>query len=378
MRFSDNTQFRNFCFTRFFDSEEDAIASAEHLDGYFDNDIFQYIVVNVEACPETDRIHWQGYCELTTVCKWGRIKNTATILVGAHVENRKGTQQEAIDYCVKERTRVAGPYFYGEPKGKRGAGKVTAQTIVDYIKANPLSTMDDIEEEFTAYCMMHYDKVQSCLLRHKRVKFEDKSFVARAWQEWVLQRLRAPADDRTIFWVTDAAGAMGKSRLAKHLVAEHKAVQLGGRHADMALIYRNSLAPVVIFDVSRSERDFSQDVYSMAENLKNGTVISSKYQSESLQFNPPHVIVFSNRSWDRSMWTVNRVVEFDLGEEKWHVLPEVPEEAGPSGTVQPVEDPIPPPPTEADIEDIDFDIDAWFRDNYGIDEVAAQQAARFL
>lgn len=363
-RFSDDTKFRNFCFTRYFDSEEGAIESASHLDGYFTDDLFSYIIVNVEACPTTARIHWQGYCELSKQARWGQIKRTATILVGAHVETRKGSQQQAIDYCMKEESRVAGPFSYGEPNGSRGPGKVTAQTIVDYIKANPTTTMDEIEEEFTAYCMMHYDKVQSTLLRSKRTKFDDSAFVARAWQEFVMQRIRAEPDDRTIFWVTDAVGDRGKSRLAKHLVSEHKAVQLGGRHADMALIYRNSLAPVVIFDVSRSEKEFSHDVYSMAENLKNGTVISSKYQSESLMFKAPHVIVFSNRTWDRSMWTVNRVVEFDLSEDKWHVMPE------------PVE-PTAPPPTEADLGDLEFDIDEWFRDNCSGEDAAAV-AARFL
>ena len=66
------------------------------------------------------------------------------------------------------------------------------------------------------------------------------------------------------------------------------------------------------------------------------------------------------------MWTVNRVVEFDLSEDKWHVMP------GPVETVEPAA----PPPTEADLGDLDFDIDEWFTRNG--DEVAAMAAARFL
>eukprot|EP00798_Chlamydomonas_sp_ICE-L_P026175 gene26175-11902_t len=168
----------------------------------------------------------------------------------------------------------------------------------------------------------------------KRVKFDDSAFVARAWQEYILQKIRADADDRTIYWVTDAVGEAGKSRLAKHLVAEHKAIQLGGRHADMALIYRNSLAPVVIFDVSRSEKEFSHDV---------------------------------------SMWTITRVVEFDLADPKWHVMPEavvVEEEVE-------VEEPAAPAPS-ADLGDLDFDIDEWFQQNYSVEDVAAITAARFM
>jgi hypothetical protein len=125
--------------------------------------------------------------------------------------------------------------------------------------------------------------------------------------------------------------------------------------------------------VSRSEKEFSHDVYSMAENLKNGTVISSKYQSESLMFKPPHVIVFSNRTWDRSRWTITRVVEFDLADPKWHVMPEavvVEEEVE-------VEEPAAPAPS-ADLGDLDFDIDEWFQQNYSVEDVAAITAARFM
>eukprot|EP00798_Chlamydomonas_sp_ICE-L_P026168 gene26168-11894_t len=74
-----------------------------------------------------------------------------------------------------------------------------------------------------------------------------------------------------------------------------------------------------------------------------------------------------------SMWTITRVVEFDLADPKWHVMPEavvVEEEVE-------VEEPAAPAPS-ADLGDLDFDIDEWFQQNYSVEDVAAITAARFM
>lgn len=320
-----NSSIRTLCFTRFFDNEALAVEQAERLDFHLLSPLFRYGIVNVERAPTTGAIHWQGYLELTESRRWPQIIQEAPILVGAHWEKRKGTQQQAIDYCKKVESQIAGPFEHGSPAGARGAGKVTAQTIVDYIAENPDMRMEDVAAMFPAYCMMHYDKVQAHLLRSKQHVMDDSAFEPRAWQQHVLAEMRKNPDDRHIMWVTDMAGGKGKSRLARHLTYQHGAVSLSGKIPDMALIYRNNQSRIAMFDVSRGEKDFSDHVYSFAENLKNGAVVSSKYQSESLRFPAPHVIVFSNKSWDRSMWTVDRVIEFDLSDPRWTIppLPEV-------------------------------------------------------
>lgn len=66
---------------------------------------------------ESGTKHLQGYIELS--------KRTAFSTVAKkfpwHVEARRGTQTQAIEYCSKEDTRLEGPWTFGEPKkqGKR-------------------------------------------------------------------------------------------------------------------------------------------------------------------------------------------------------------------------------------------------------------------
>ncbi len=49
-----------------------------------------------------------------------------------------------------------------------------------------------------------------------------------------------------------------------------------------------------IFDLSRTCADKIDHIYSLIENFKNGIMFSSKYESGTRIFTPPHVIVFAN------------------------------------------------------------------------------------
>lgn len=60
----------------------------------------RYIICGAEVCPETGRHHWQGYAEVTRAMG---IKGIKEVLGSndVHLEPRRGSQQQAIDYCRK-------------------------------------------------------------------------------------------------------------------------------------------------------------------------------------------------------------------------------------------------------------------------------------
>lgn len=92
----------------------------------------QFAVGQLEKCPDTGRVHLQAYIEVSNdECKGGvRLRAIQQWLPGAHIEARKGSQQQAMDYCEKEETRLAGPWRYGEPK-KHGRRADLAQICQD-------------------------------------------------------------------------------------------------------------------------------------------------------------------------------------------------------------------------------------------------------
>lgn len=97
-------QYRNFCWT-------------SYEDVFYDNPNVTYFICQEEKCPKTGRYHLQGYCELDKRWTLSKIKeefgNRAL-----HIEMRRGSQQQAIDYCKKEDTATGRRWEFGTPKSQ--------------------------------------------------------------------------------------------------------------------------------------------------------------------------------------------------------------------------------------------------------------------
>ena len=75
--------------------------------------IVRYVIWQLERGDEGTS-HVQGYMELKRPTRMSQVKNFTADMHRAHLEPRRGTREEARDYCRKEETRVEGPYEYGE------------------------------------------------------------------------------------------------------------------------------------------------------------------------------------------------------------------------------------------------------------------------
>lgn len=72
-------------------------------------DGLKFAVWQLESCPDTGRLHLQGYAELESPMRLAAFKRR----LGddrAHVEERRGSSAQAIAYCEKPESRVAGPW----------------------------------------------------------------------------------------------------------------------------------------------------------------------------------------------------------------------------------------------------------------------------
>lgn len=71
----------------------------------------KYLVYQLEK-GESGTQHLQGYCELLKRQRFQAAKKL--IADSAHIEPRKGSAAQARDYAMKEDTRLAGPWEFGE------------------------------------------------------------------------------------------------------------------------------------------------------------------------------------------------------------------------------------------------------------------------
>lgn len=117
---------RTWCFT---ENDEGSIAMwRDRWDtGKFPDGV-RYCIGQLE---QGDHRHVQGYLELSG--PWRLSKCKSTLSGTAHWEIRKGSREQARDYCKKEDTRVEGPWEFGKwEEGGQGSRK-DLQKVVDTI-----------------------------------------------------------------------------------------------------------------------------------------------------------------------------------------------------------------------------------------------------
>ena len=128
---------RSYCFTlNSKDGREQLDTFSERLRGGINH--VRYCAWQLEQ-GDAGTLHLQGYIELAKPQRLSWLKSHVS--GDAHFERRKGTREQARDYCRKEESRVDGPWEIGE-WGRGGAGSrsdlaevVTAVTRGDGLAA---------------------------------------------------------------------------------------------------------------------------------------------------------------------------------------------------------------------------------------------------
>ena len=105
----------------------------------------RYLCGQLEQAPDTGRAHIQAYIQLR---KQLSIRAVQTLLdtPGLHLEEQRGTNEQARDYCRKDDTRIGGPWELGE--FSRGAGHRTDLAAVARASLDPTRSFRSLVDEF--------------------------------------------------------------------------------------------------------------------------------------------------------------------------------------------------------------------------------------
>lgn len=220
-------------------------------------------VFQLEKTGDTN-LHFQGYCHTTTKMRaltlGGRL---GTEFPGIEVQESSTAGREALrKYCMKADTRVKGPW-------------------ADRAIEAPYDG-SDLPKKW------------------------------RPWQQAVIDAVSVPCkDDRTVNWIYDPEGGIGKSKLTKWLSWKEKAMPMALSDVkDGAYqIVEAGARGAYFFDIPRTKsRKVSMDeLYSLVESVKNGLVVSHKYKGGILRMLPPHVWVVSNWEPDVTKMSAGRI-----------------------------------------------------------------------
>lgn len=302
----------------------------------------RYAIWALEVGNGTGNLHVQAYIATTkrrtpvSVANWFRSEwgSYPNCQIAESPEKARLYVDKPNNPEKDDGTNVAGPWERGD-YGRVGQGK--RNDLADACQTlRETKSMKAVAESHPGTFVRNHKGLREYQKEMGLVsKPRDLTFKPRPWQQRLMAKLAAPAGDRKIIWVHDHAGNTGKSRLARHLVLEHNAIVLEGKIADMAFMYTNER--IAIFDISRPQAEYSKHLCSFAEKLKNGFLVSTKYESGLKQFDPPHVVFFANFEPEDGVWTGDRLDLMDLAEPRWHSSAFLPALAGPSASAPPAQ-----------------------------------------
>ena len=217
-----------------------------------------------------------------------------------HCDVMHGTLDQAADYCGNLAKEENCPVFeYGDvpvsQQGKKGYDEVQK-----YIKTKAQEGMDLVElsESIPKYWAERQNWVRSIYNRYRKFR---KDFFSEnpmfKWQTDLVTYLNnEKPDNRTILFMVDEAGNGGKSEIVRQreflFPNKNIAVIPPADFKSMAFILPDNGADIIFIDAPR-QKQFNLD-YEFLEQLKNGELLSEKYDVKLKSFETPHVVVFTN------------------------------------------------------------------------------------
>lgn len=193
---------------------------------------------------ESGTRHLQGWIRLNKKMRITELKKYE-ILKTIHFEQQKGNDEQAIKYCMKD-------------------GKYHAN--FDLSKYEPEEELEIISDLYP-------------------------------WQETIQNIISKEADKRHVYWIWETTGNVGKSTFCKYLCHKYNAIYIDeGKKADLINIIYNvpkiGKKSIITIDIPRNNGNSVS--YKAIEQIKNGMICNTKYETGMKLFNSPHIIIFSN------------------------------------------------------------------------------------
>lgn len=246
--------------------------------------------------------HLQGHVSYTKRVLFNVVK--AFVSDRAHLEIARNVNA-SIQYCKKDGNFVE----HGElPTG--GGHRNDLEAFKEAVKGGMISLSDIRENHSDVYGRMPRF-VLEYVADHTPLP-ELETFPLRQWQQDLNSILIHAADNRTIIFLVDTVGNSGKSWFCHYYSRLHDNAQvlLPGKKSDMAYALRTDKR-VLFIDAPRSKQnEFLQ--YDFFEDVKNGYVFSTKYESRIKYLQKCHVVVCLNEQPDRTKLSEDRYKIIEL------------------------------------------------------------------
>jgi len=283
--------------------------------------------------------HFQIYLATTLNVRPSAVRETLESTLGRTVgflAAANGSLQDQEDYVTKE---DPSPIRIGHIEDfERAVRKTQGQrSDLEAVKADIHEGMEWGElrqKHFSAFAAHEsfFKRYRGAIIEENVKKEILTSYDQVSWKPWqqtLIDIASGPVQNRKVHIVIDPNGNSGKSYLANYL-----AVKMGflivnpSSRRDLGFILTSTLnsgihVPGVVIDIARSvvgsgmnehlPNTAMASVYNFVEALHDGRITNTKYESQTVFFKQPHVMIFTNHEIEiRS--------DFTLSRDRWNVM----------------------------------------------------------
>lgn len=266
-------------------SEEDKIESIKGL---------KYICYQLERGKKTGTLHMHIYCHWTSRKRKSSIlkiwPRAAKILV-------PNCPDKCRSYCMKEDTRVEGPWEFGEYE-KLEDYRVGQGSSLDLKEACELvkkEGIDSVAEKMPEVFVRHHRGLQALHNKIRPPIVEEFEYEMREDEKNLLIQLGEKPNFRTIFWIWSYESEKGKTRFLNFVCSKFSEKIILGCEREMDTLYLvNDKTKIIWFNVPR-QQPLDAKFTSQLENLSDGGLKASTKYETKMKLVSAHIVVTCNR-----------------------------------------------------------------------------------
>jgi len=263
-----------------------------------------------EICPKTQKKHLQGLILFNLPARPKMVKK---ILCrnDVHIERMENSLKANIKYTSKsesydsETNIFVARGIFDLTRGKTlKTSSSTAIIVEKLVNGDPLEIAIKGNELGFA---THFHGIKEVAIMYKKIDpklvEEMKEIQYKEWQQDLHDILEKKPDRRSVYWVYEEKGHVGKSQFIEKYCVEHENDSYSlddiGNRKDATDGLRNWMDTyktprVILIDLARSHDRSDLNLYRFIESLKNRRMTCTKYKGEFRVFNTLHVMIFAN------------------------------------------------------------------------------------